>query len=252
MITTTVLEQALSTILPRSSMMAMGIIAEDVAVRKITDGDLEVWVCENCGWVARGFEPAKCTVCKAEKDRLRQLDRKTIESLGPLEGAIEEEQAFDQVKLNWAQEARALVSTIPDGYQRRRAKAKIEKRARIERAPIITLEMVEAVVDRAQIDTGQLAERGELGKRAVDGPSSGERNVRDGEFSWTPDAIARLDRVPEGFMRKATKTRIENLARKARTDLVDLATVEEGIAEGLKVMEEMIRKRDAAKEGGEA
>jgi nucleotide-binding universal stress UspA family protein len=250
-ITTGVLEQALSTILPRSSMMAMGIIAEDLAVRQIAAGDPDVWVCESCGWVARGFEPAKCTVCSAGPDRLRKLDRRTIESLGPLEGAIEEEQSFDQVKLKWTEDARALVSAMPDGYQRRRAKARIEKKARVQRAPVITLEMVEEVVDRSQVDTALLEERGSLGRRAIDDAIPGDRNVRDGEFSWTPDAVARLNRVPEGFMRKATRARIENIARKASTDLIDLEVVENGIAEGLLVMEEMIRKRDGDK-GGEA
>jgi hypothetical protein len=250
-ITTGVLEQALSTILPRSSMMAMGIIAEDLAVRQIAAGDPEVWVCESCGWVARGFEPAKCTVCSAGPDRLRKLDRRTIESLGPLEGAIEEEQSFDQVKLKWTEDARALVSAMPDGYQRRRAKARIEKKARVQRAPVITLEMVEEVVDRSQVDTALLEERGSLGRRAIDDAIPGDRNVRDGEFSWTPDAVARLNRVPEGFMRKATRARIENIARRASTDLIDLDVVEKGIAEGLLVMEEMIRKRDGDK-GGEA
>ncbi|MCH8276201.1 MAG: universal stress protein, partial [Bacteroidetes bacterium] len=132
-ITTSILEQSLSTILPRSSMVTMGIIAEGLAKKEIENGNEDTFVCTNCGWVARGFEPTKCTVCSAQPDQIRKLDREVIEKLGLLEGAIHEEKSFDDVKIKWTNEARELVRSLPDGYQRRRAKAQIEKRARVQR-----------------------------------------------------------------------------------------------------------------------
>lgn len=250
-VTVSVLEQALGTILPKSSMMAMGIIADDVARTKIEAGDDQTWVCGNCGWVARGFEPQKCTVCSSPKDQLQKLDKAAIEGLAPLEGAIIEEQSFDKVKLKYTAEARAIVKAIPDGYQRRRAKAKIEKRARVRKIDLITRAMVAEVVDVTEIETLMLEEKGELGQRAVDAAvdaaTETERNTRDGQYSWTPDAVARLARVPEGFMRNATKRRIEKLADTAGTDLIDLATVEEGVKIGLRLMEEAIKKKNAEK-----
>ena len=75
-----------------------------------------------------------------------------------------------------------------------------------------------------------------------------DRLVRDGDFSWTPDAVARLNRVPEGFMRKATKGRVEKAAKARSVDVITLEICEEGIAEGRKVMEELIRKQNAEKE----
>jgi hypothetical protein len=232
----------------------MGIIAEDLAASEIGSTSAVVYVCQKCGWVARGFEPKQCTVCGASPQELQKLDRDAIQGLGPLEGAIHEEKAFDNVRLKWTAEARDLVKTLPDGYQRRRAKAQIEKRARVRKMPMITLDMVEDVVGKTSEATANLEERGMLGDRAVDAADGATRNVRDGAYSWTPEAVERVSRVPEGFMRNATKTRIEKLADSRQTDLIDLETVEEGIKEGLKVMEEMIRKQNAQKNGssGEA
>lgn len=251
-ITTSILEQALSTILPESSMRAMGIIAEDLAVRKLADETGVVYVCQKCGWVARGFEPKKCTVCEAGPEKLQKLDREDIEGLAPLEGAIHEEKAFDNVRLKYTDDARGLLRSLPDGYQRRRAKAQVEKRARVRKMTLITKEMVEEVVGQTEAATENLEERGKLGQRAVDaatsaatdGNESTSRNVRDGAFSWTPGAVDRLNKVPEGFMRNATKKRIEKVAASNKTDLIDLPVVEEGVKEGLKVMEEMIKKQN--------
>ncbi len=245
-ITTSVLEQALGTILPRSSMLAMGIIAEDLASQAVTTAPDETWVCRKCGWVARGFTPKECTVCSADKSELTLLDKQAIEDLGPLEGAIVEEQTFDKVKIKYTQEARALLKAEPDGYQRRRARAKIEKRARVRKIDTITRDMVLEVVDITQFETKNLEERGKLGQRATDAEPS-EQNTRDGEHAWTPDAVRRLNRVPEGYMRNSTKKRIQKVADAKGTDLIDLAVVEEGIKEGIKLMEEMIKKQNAAK-----
>lgn len=245
-ITTSVLQSALATILPERSMAAMGIIAEDLATQKIVKDSDDRWVCTKCGWVGRGFEPTKCTVCDAGKDLLQKLDAEAIKKLSPLEGAILEERTFDGVKLKWTEEARKLVKGIPDGYQRRRAKAKIEKKARVRKIETITVEMVKEVVDDPAADTGNLEARGKLGQRATDESGGAGRNVRDGAYSWTPNAMARLNRVPEGFMRKGTKSRIIKVAAAKNVDLIDLGIVEEGIKEGLKLMEEMVKKQNGS------
>ena len=57
---------------------------------------------------------------------------------------------------------------------------------------------------------------------------------------WTAEAVERILRVPSGFMRNRTQERIEALAAQRDVTAVDLALVEEGIAIGRKMMEEMI------------
>ncbi len=54
----------------------------------------------------------------------------------------------------------------------------------------------------------------------------------DEELTWSEDALVALSRIPEGIMRKMTKDRIEKLARESKTESIDLALVEKGIAEG--------------------
>src|SRR5262249_54743149 len=68
-----------------------------------------------------------------------------------------------------------------------------------------------------------------------------KRNPLFSELDWAPDAIARILRVPAGFMRNRTQARIEDIARERSRNTIDLALVEEGIEQGRQLMEEMIR-----------
>ena len=250
-VTRTIVEQAMGSILPQSAMIKMGIIAEDVAKKEIDAADSVTYVCSECGYAARDFEPATCGVCGAPAEAFQKLDKEAIESLVPLEGAVEIEETFDNVKLKWTTEARNALRQVPDGYQMRRAKAQIEKNARVKKIPTITLDLVMAVIGDTLEDTKHLTERGTLKKSATDGPGDRaaatkpamEELVQDGDFLWTPDALARINRVPEGFMRTRTKGRVEDAARRHGVTLITLAITEEGIAEGVKMMEEMLRRQ---------
>jgi hypothetical protein len=258
-ITTKIVEQAMATILPRSAMAQMGIIAEEAAIEKIQAEDSVTYVCSGCGYAARDFEPVTCAVCGAPADAFQRLDKQAIEQLVPLQGAVEEAETFDKIKLRWTSEAMALLRGVPDGYQRRRAKAQIEKKARVLRIPTITRDLVEEGIGTLQDATGALAARGKLkktgekdkGDRSAESKPVREEVVRDGDFLWAADAVARLNRVPEGFMRTRTKERMEACARKQKTNLITLDIAEEGIAEGLRLMEEMIRQQDEAQKQGE-
>jgi len=245
-ITTSIVEDAMSTLLPRSAMQRMGIIAENVAKEEVGAAESVTYVCKTCGYAARDFEPAVCAVCGAPPESFEKLDKQAIENLVPLEGEVIEEETFDNVKLKWTEEARKLIYSVPDGYQRRRSKAQIEKKARTHRIPTITLEMVQEVLGETVKDTDQLEERGNLNQTAVDSKGSlpdQPELTKDGDYWWTADAVARIQRVPEGFMRNSTKKRVENVAANRGTEVIDLEITEEGIAEGRKAMEEMIRKQ---------
>ena len=252
-ITRKIVEQAMGSILPRSSMVKMGIIAEETAVRAIAASEAPVFVCAECGYTARGFEPVKCGVCGSSSETFQQLDRQAISRLARLEGDAEAEDTFDNVKLKWTKKARQRLRQIPDGYQMRRAKAQIEKRARVRRISTITLDMVLHVTEDQAEDTQFLTPRGSL---KVPGPgAAGDRQAnaapatralhQDGAYRWTDDARRRLNRVPEGFMRTRTKERIEAVAEKRRASLITLQIVEDGIKESLKIMEEMIQAQAA-------
>ena len=228
-------------------MLSMGIIAEATAIDKIKD-DVEsvTYICSECGYAARDFEPAVCGVCGAPPEKFQKLDKDAIEKFVPLEGGVEEEETFDNVKLKWTADARNMLKEVPEGYQRRRAKAQIEKNARVKRIPTITKDIVASVVDDTMEDTKYLEERGTLNQSATDAADNlpDQEVIRDGAYTWDANAVARLNRVPEGFMRNATKKRILKNAKEKKADHIDLILVEEGIAIGLQMMEEMIKKQN--------
>ena len=244
-ITQSVIEQAMATILPQSAMLSMGIIAETAAIDSISDAESVTYICSECGYAARDFEPAVCAVCNAPPEAFQKLDKDAIQQLVPLEGPIEEEETFDNIKLKWTQDARKALKEVPEGYQRRRAKAQIEKNARVKRIPTITKDLVMSVVDNTLDDTRHLEERGKLNQSATDAAENlpDQEYIKDGDFNWTADAVARLNRVPEGFMRNATKKRVEQVARERDVHLIDLEVTEAGIELGKKMMEEMIKKQ---------
>lgn len=247
-ITRKVIEQAMATILPPSALQAMGIIAEQVAIER---GDLHsavTYVCRECGYAARNFQPVQCPVCGAGQDRFGRLDKEALEKLVPLEGAVSEEETFDKVKLRWTSEAKKALRDVPSGYQRRRTKAQIEKTARVRGLPTITRQLVLEVAGDIIEETRQLSARGRLSKTAP--PAQEADLIPDGEFQWTPAAMARLNRVPEGFMRDKTRERVLECARKQGARIIDLQICEAGIALGRKMMEEALKnyKREEGKD----
>lgn len=248
-ITRKVIENAMAPILPRKAMLAMGIIAEEVAAKEIEAAGGETYICRECGYAARDVHPVICPVCRAPQERFEKMDKAAIERLAPLEGEVLEERTFDDVKLKWTSEAKQALRDVPSGYQRRRAKAQIEKTARVRKLPAITRELVLDVAGDVIAETGDLQERGRLARSEA----AGEADViRDGDFTWTQEAWNRLQRVPEGFMRDGSKKRMENCARRRDTSHITIEIAEEGIKEGLKVMEEMIRKQaEEKKKSGE-
>ena len=118
-ITRKIVEQAMGNILPRSSMIKMGIIAEDTAAKEIVNKDSVTWICSQCGYSARDFDPVRCAVCGSPAEAFQKLDKDAIAQLAKLEGGSQEQDTFDDVRLNWTKEALNEIRSVPDGYQMR-------------------------------------------------------------------------------------------------------------------------------------
>jgi hypothetical protein len=158
---------------------------------------------------------------------------------------------------------------MKNAYQRRRVKARVEKRARMTKLDAITLDFARQVIEEetgAPLDISSASARatarpaeGGADEKTVPGAASEARLVGRDErknplistFDWTADAAQRILRVPAGFMRNKTQERIEELARARAAacpaeasgegrSTIDLALVEEGIEIGKKMMAEMI------------
>ena len=59
-------------------------------------------------------------------------------------------------------------------------------------------------------------------------------------FAWTDEAVARLDRVPAGFMRDMTREEVERVAADKGVAIIDLTVCEEGIGHARQTMNEVI------------
>ncbi len=280
-ITNSVIDEAMDRFMPKQARDVTFQLAERMALELAQRQP--VAICKRCGVAASEPDAVRCGVCGSAE--LERIDRETLERIAQAEGALTEEVTYDGRKLQWSEAARRALWTLKDAYKRRRAKARIEKTARLRKLPTITLELAQQVVEEetgvplaagiaAAGDAPTTASMDEApeeqapAEQAVAGSNgsapavdaAGEKRLiaRDGKhvpllsaFAWQGEAVERILRVPAGFMRNRTQDRIEALAAERSRDSINLALVEEGIAIGRQLMEEMI-KTQASEKGAAA
>ncbi len=242
-ITSKVIDEAMAIFMPGRMAEKMQILAEDLAVAKLRAEETAVSaICSVCGYAVKGPNPVvKCPVCGAGPERFATIDRGVVEAIATAEGGIAEEEVMPGVTVRWANEAREGLREVTDAYLRRRAKARIEKYARARKIPVITKELafplIEETVGRDKLGAGWETL---IAHTRFEPASFAEVSSPGGEFTWTEDAVARLGRVPAGFMRDMTREEIEKVARARQVGIVDLALCEEGIGHARTTMNEVI------------
>jgi hypothetical protein len=230
--------------MPKSASAATKALAEAVALERAKSGPVSL--CRSCGVAATQSGAVKCSVCGATDFEV--ISQEMIEKIAAVEGGLEEETTYDGRKLRWSEDARKGLWTMKNAYQRRRVKARVEKRARMMKLDAITLEFARQVIEEetgAPLDIqGRAAEVPERTSAAAGDARlvarDEKKNPLISTFDWTEDAAQRVLRVPAGFMRNKTQERIEELARERRAAAIDLVLVEEGIELGKKMMAEVI------------
>jgi rubrerythrin len=262
-VTSAVIDEAMDRFMPKKASAATKALAEAVALERAKAGPVSM--CRACGVTATQSGAVKCTVCGATDFEV--ISREMIERIAEVEGGLQEETTYDGRKLRWTEDARKGLWTMKNAYQRRRVKARVEKRARMKKIDAITLEFAKQVIEE---ETGtpleiQAPSAGVARARAADatnGSGNGSAGVAEAQagagldprlvardernnplispFDWTAEATQRIFRVPAGFMRSKTQERIEELAHERAVASIDLALVEEGIELGKKMMAEMI------------
>lgn len=175
----------------------------------------------------------------------REMTRKAAETIAVKNGVREIDSAFmGGVMETFEKGSMAVAEELPWDP---------DARARIRRAP----EMVQGMLVR-EIE-GYVRRNGmqRVGHRAVDAvkaqwesremfhldpsdPRSGMESAAD--LHWQAAALARLMRVPAGFMRDSSKQRIEEHARARGQREITLETAEEGLAKAREAMEEAMKK----------
>jgi len=236
-ITNAVIDDAMDRFMPKSASAATKALAEAVALERAKAGPVSI--CHSCGIAATQSGAVKCTVCGATDFEV--ISQEMIERIAAVEGGLQEETTYDGRKLRWSEEARKGLWTMKNAYQRRRVKARVEKRARMMKLDAITLAFAREVIEEEtgtpldiQNSPAVLAAEAKLVAR------DDKKNPLISTFDWTADATQRIMRVPAGFMRNKTQERVEELARERGAASIDLALVEDGIEIGKKMMAEMI------------
>jgi len=257
-VTSDLVTEAMDRFMPKSAAERTEKLAEALAFERAKTQPTSI--CRKCGVTAREAEPVKCTVCGANDFEL--ITPEVIEQIVAAEGGTEEETTYDGRKLRWTKESREALRTLTDAYQRRRAKARIEKSARGSKLATVTLEFARRFIEEEggvlyktgepapkkakKAETAEAAPEAEEAAPVSDDPElkliarDRKKNPLLSRFDWTEKAIERVLRVPGGFMRDRTQRRIEDIALERKLGEIDLELVEEGIQHGLQAMQEMI------------
>jgi nucleotide-binding universal stress UspA family protein/Zn finger protein HypA/HybF involved in hydrogenase expression len=256
-ITNAVIDEAMDRFMPKSASAATKALAEAVALERAKSGPVSM--CKSCGVTATQSGAVKCTVCGSTDFEVISQDM--IEKIAAAEGGLEEETTYDGRKLRWSEDARKGLWTMKNAYQRRRVKARVEKRARMMKLDAITLDFARHVIEEETGTPLQIGSAAQVAaaENAAAAPGEARLVARDEKknplistFEWSAEAAQRILRVPAGFMRNKTQERIEGLARERSVAAIDLGLVEEGIEIGKKIMAEVIAAYPNAGKGAPA
>ena len=136
--------EAMERFMPKRAAERNVQLAEALVLSRAERGEA-VKVCKACGVTARTAQAVKCQVCSGEE--FETLDAEVIARIIAEEGGADEETTYDGRKVRWTQEAREALRAIDDRYQRRRAKARIEKAAHGGRTDLVTLELAKRFIE---------------------------------------------------------------------------------------------------------
>jgi nucleotide-binding universal stress UspA family protein/rubrerythrin len=212
--------------------------------------------CDVCRYVARG-KPARCPVCNSGPTHFHAVDAEIATTAGDENLNLSE--VYDGRELHWTDDATVLLDSLEEWQERRRVKARVEKSALKKGYTTITRDYV---AQQYREETGREAPEVKSGgcpvshaKQQVQETSgatcpidhsafqkAGTRVPEGGsrEFTWTEDAIERLNRAPKGFMRNISRNMTEKLARERGTTRIDLALVEDSLTGARTTMEDVI------------
>jgi nucleotide-binding universal stress UspA family protein len=226
----------------------------------------DYFVCDGCGYIGKGETPVKCPVCAAGGDRFKLVDKKIFEAASHAEGVLETDLAYDDVPMQWTKDAKEGIRAVPAGFQRRRAKAKIEKTARKLGMTTITLEYAAPMIQEAASEdyTPIFANKGTGASTqtqvtvaaatiGTNGATASHENGQGNEgshaaepapasrYTWMPEALSRLERAPEGFMRDCTRALIEKHADKLGVMAITAEVAHEGIEQAKDYMADAMK-----------
>jgi nucleotide-binding universal stress UspA family protein len=140
---------------------------------------------------------------------------------GELAGNTSKQNSKGFETIPWQAEAETLLNQVTDPTLRENLRRRAEKKARAANAPMVETEHIRYFIDTS-------SEKDD-GVSLTPRPSS--------LYYWQAAALARLMRVPEGFMRDSSRQQVEEYANKNQLQDISLEVCEAGLAEARKAME---------------
>lgn len=235
-------------------------VSEEVQaeIRRAAQGK-DRYECDVCRYVAKGM-PARCPVCSSDPTHFHAVDAE-IATTGA-DDNLNLAEVYDGRELHWTDDAKALLDSLDEWQEKRRVRARVEKSALKKGYSTITLEYVE---QQYREETGREAPKVEAPKASGCPVSHVKQQVEkttgatcpidhsafqkagalvpeggSKDFTWTQEAIDRLDRAPKGFMRNISRNMTENLARERGVKEIDFALVEDSLSGARTTMEDVI------------
>ena len=243
-ITESVIDKAMEAIMPQRASEKLTKVAKEIAEQKILESDdVQTYICGECGYAAHNQQPVKCPVCSSPPERFQMVDKNALENIAIDEGGADEVETFDGIRLQWSEQAKKAIRTVPRGYMRRNVKARIEKSARSQKINTITNDFAMQIIDDSMGEAAAVREDApEL--RALQTQNETQHFTPSEDFvsslKWTDGAIERLELVPAGFMRKITQTRIEQRAQEKDITQISLDFAARVIEDGRSLANEVL------------
>jgi len=214
----------------------VGVSAEHIAVTadgrnsngaQVTDITFQ---CKHCN-TFMDSDVIKCFVCGAVGDSLVPIYKEGFKPNEKEMSGVKQITTFDDKKVQWTEDALQKLEDYPEGHVRRRARARVEKNARVQSIETISVAFLDQILNEKIVKKPEE-------NRALDNYMDDEPKVTD--FIWTEKANNRLELVPKGFMRDNTQGRVMAYALSKDIKEITLEVCEAGIRDSVKMMEEAI------------
>ncbi len=131
------------------------------------------------------------------------------------------EQSTDLDNMSWSADAELALGTIENKTQRESIRLKAEKKAR---------QSGTTQVEPTHL-TGFMALDEDASGCPFGGSAEGDPVEEDTDIEWTDQALKRMERVPEGFMRDMTRQQVNKFAREHGHDTVTPEVIEQKYAQ---------------------
>jgi len=150
-----------------------------------------------------------------------------------------------EAAMRWSDAATHMLLTVKDLSLRGNLSMRAEKKARVAGVREVIPDHIAPFLN-SNVTTGEF----NPGQEASNLPGHGNQQTavteaNKTELNWQAAALARLMRVPEGFMRDSSKQRIEEYAREHMISDISLEVAEAGLAKARSAMEQAMQQGDS-------